>query len=190
EDRTLTDDDRRLMVSSIVQHSQEVADLVEDLLVAARADMGQVEVLRTRFDVVDQIRQTLEAGGSFTADVGFEFETSPTRVMGDPARTRQIVRNLLTNAERYGGSVVVVRVSRSSHLVAIEVTDDGPGIPREQWDRIFEPYRRGHDHAGQPGSVGIGLAISRSLAERMGGALVYDYEAGLSRFRLELESAD
>ncbi|MGA7281882.1 MAG: PAS domain-containing sensor histidine kinase, partial [Acidimicrobiia bacterium] len=190
EDRTLTDDDRRLMVSSIVQHSQEVADLVEDLLVAARADMGQVEVLRTRFDVVDQIRQTLEAGGSFTADVGFEFETSPIRVMGDPARTRQIVRNLLTNAERYGGSAVVARVTRSSHLVAIEVTDDGPGIPREQWDRIFEPYRRGHDHGGQPGSVGIGLAISRSLAERMGGALVYDYEAGLSRFRLELESAD
>ncbi|MGA8038961.1 MAG: HAMP domain-containing sensor histidine kinase [Acidimicrobiia bacterium] len=189
EDRTLTDDDRRLMVSSIVQHSQEVANLVEDLLVAARADMGQVEVARIGFDVVDQIRQTLEAGGSFTSDVSFQFETSPIRVMGDPARTRQIVRNLLTNAERYGGSSVVVRVSTSSHVVAVDVTDDGPGVPRGQWERIFEPYHRVHEHPGQPGSVGIGLAISRSLAERMGGALGYDYASGLSRFRLELQSA-
>ncbi|HEY4607212.1 MAG TPA: histidine kinase dimerization/phospho-acceptor domain-containing protein, partial [Acidimicrobiia bacterium] len=101
EDRTLDEDDRRLMVSSIVQHSQEVADLIEDLLVAARADMGQIEVADRSFDVVEQVRHTLEAGGSFTTDVTIESPSEKVRAIGDPARVRQIVRNLLTNAERY-----------------------------------------------------------------------------------------
>lgn len=189
EDHTLDADDRRLMVSSIVQHSQEVADLVEDLLVAARSDMGQIEVAESTFDVVDQIRRTLQAGGSFTTEVLFVAEKAPMRVIGDPARVRQIVRNLLTNAERYGGSNVSIGVSCQPGRTVVEVTDDGPGVPPEEWERIFEPYHRVHDNPGQPGSVGIGLAISRQLAERMGGGLVYQHHSGLSRFRLELRSA-
>lgn len=189
DDPTLDEDDRRLMVASIVQHSQEVADLVEDLLVAARADMGQIEVVQTSFDVVAQITATLSAGGSFTTDVELTTTSEPVRAWGDPARARQIVRNLLTNAERYGGSTVTISIETTGELVLVEVSDDGPGVPRREWERIFDPYHRGHDSPGKPGSVGIGLAISRQLAELMGGSLTYRYEAGMSRFRLSLPVA-
>jgi signal transduction histidine kinase len=186
DDPKLDEEDRRLMVASIVQHSQEVADLVEDLLVAARADMGQIEVANTTFDVVAQVRSTLTAGGSFTTDVNVEVGPDPVRAVGDPARVRQIVRNLLTNAERYGGSAVTINIATVDDRVLVGVADDGPGLPRHEWEKIFEPYHRGHQSPGRPGSVGIGLAISRQLAELMGGSLVYRHERGRSVFLLSL----
>ena len=189
DDPSLEEDDRRLMVASIVQHSQEVADLVEDLLVAARADMGQIEVANTSFDVVAQVSRTLSAGGSFTTDVHVESGPDQVRAVGDPARVRQIVRNLLTNAERYGGSAVTISIGTVDDRVLVGVADDGPGLPRHEWEKIFEPYHRGHHTPGRPGSVGIGLAISRQLAELMGGTLVYMHQKGRSVFLLTLRAA-
>ena len=188
DDPTLEEDDRRLMIASIVQHSQEVADLVEDLLVAARADMGQIEVANATFDVVTQIATTLRAGGSYTTDVRVESGPDPIRALGDPARVRQIVRNLLTNAERYGGSVVTIHITKVDDRVLVAVADDGPGLPRHEWDKVFEPYHRGHQTPGRPGSVGIGLAISRQLAELMGATLTYTREEGRSVFLLNLRA--
>jgi signal transduction histidine kinase len=188
DDPTLEEDDRRLMIASIVQHSQEVADLVEDLLVAARADMGQIEVANAPFDVETQVETTLRAGGSFTTDVNVTSGPGRIRAIGDPARVRQIVRNLLTNAERYGGSVVTIDIAKVDDRVVVAVADDGPGLPRQEWDKIFEPYHRGHHTPGRPGSVGIGLAISRQLAELMGGTLTYTYEQGRSVFVLSLRA--
>jgi signal transduction histidine kinase len=189
EDRTLNEDDRSLMVSSIVQHSQEVANLVEDLLVAARADMGQLEVVNTTLDVLAQVTQTLNAGGSFTTDVTLESDSDPVRAIGDPMRLRQIVRNLLSNAERYGGSAVSVIVSRSGRQVFVDVADDGPALSKGEEEKIFQPYYRVHDSPSLPGSVGIGLTISRQLAELMGGSLEYRHQDGASCFRLSLRAA-
>jgi signal transduction histidine kinase len=189
DDRALNEDDRVLMVSSIVQYSQEMADLVEDLLVAARADLGQIEVVNTTFDVTAQVSQILKAGGSFTTDVTLQSETDSVRVVGDPIRVRQIIRNLLTNAERYGGSEVTVSVTTSDDQVFVDVADDGPVLARNEWEKIFDPYYRLQDSPGKPGSVGIGLAISRQLAELMGGRLHYRHDQGVSSFRLALRAA-
>ena len=189
DDRALDEDDRVLMVSSIVQYSQEMADLVEDLLVAARADLGQIEVVNTTFDVTAQVSQILKAGGSFTTDVTLQSETDSVRVVGDPIRVRQIIRNLLTNAERYGGSEVTVSVTTSDDQVFVDVADDGPVLARNEWEKIFDPYYRLQDSPGKPGSVGIGLAISRQLAELMGGRLHYRHDQGVSSFRLALRAA-
>ncbi|MBW3666039.1 MAG: PAS domain-containing sensor histidine kinase [Actinobacteria bacterium] len=184
EDESLTADDRRLMISSIVQHSQEVTDLVEDLLVAARAESGQISVLRIRVNLMDQIEETLHAGGSFTIDVAVESQVEEPVGMGDPARVRQILRNLLTNAERYGGPNVTITIGVREGWLCVDVADNGPGLPDREWERIFEPYQRAHVNPGQPESVGIGLAISRQLAELMGGSLRYTRRDGLSVFRL------
>ena len=189
DDRTLDDDDRALMISSIVQYSQEVADLVEDLLVAARADMGQLDVANIRFDVAAQLARTLQAGGSFTADVTVESEADSMWAIGDPTRIRQILRNLLTNAERYGGSTVTVRVSSDDGRVYVDVADDGPVLARIERERIFEPYYRIADSPGLPGSVGIGLAISRQLAQLMRGSLEYRRQGDFGFFRLTLSAA-
>jgi len=189
DDRTLDDDDRALMNSSIVQYSQEVADLVEDLLVAARADMGQLEVANIRFNVAAQLAKTMQAGGSFTADVTVEPEADSIWAIGDPSRIRQILRNLLTNAERYGGSTVAVRVTSDDGRVYVDVADDGPVLASIERERIFEPYYRMADSPGLPGSVGIGLAISRQLAQLMKGSLDYRRQGDFGYFRLTLPAA-
>ena len=81
----------------------------------------------------------------------------------DPLRTRQIVRNLLTNALRYGGSAIQMEVRQSGDMAAIRVIDDGIGVPEPMRERIFDAYQNGSIHAA-PGSVGLGLTVSRQLA--------------------------
>lgn len=183
----LDHDDRRLMISAISQHAQEVANLVEDLLVAARAEIGQVEITSMPVDLGKQVDSIL-AGGVIAIDVGVDFPL-PTFAQGDPTRIRQILRNLLTNAERYGGDNVVVSGRRSGHTATVEISDDGIGLPVVDWERIFEPYHKAHKVKGKPESVGIGLAVSRQLAELMDGTLDYRYSDGRSIFRLTLPAA-
>jgi len=183
-DEDMADEDRMLMVTSIVEQALEMSDLVNDLLMAARGDAENVSVEVEEIDVVAQVKQTLDAGGSFTTDVRFEKPDSPAIAIGDPARVRQILRNLLTNAERYGGPNVTISIRTGSDAVDIDVVDDGPGLPEEEWESIFEIYHSAHkDHQE---SLGIGLAVSRQLAELMDGTLHYSFESGSSVFRLRL----
>jgi signal transduction histidine kinase len=183
-DEDMADEDRMLMVTSIVEQALEMSDLVNDLLLAARGEAENVSVDVEEIDVVAQVRQTLAAGGTFTTDVHFENSESPVIAIGDPARVRQILRNLLTNAERYGGPNVTITTRVRPDEVDIDVVDDGPGLPEEEWESIFEIYHSAHkDHHE---SLGIGLAVSRQLAELMDGSLRYLREGESSVFRLRL----
>jgi nitrogen-specific signal transduction histidine kinase len=185
----LGEDDLRLMVSSIAEQAQDVANLVEDLLVASRAEAGQIEVANTTFDVIRQVREMLAVGGSYAQNVAVSAPEQQVRAFGDPARVRQILRNLLTNAERYGGPEVSIEVAAHPGLVTIAVCDNGPAIPAPQSEQIFELYHTAHETPGKPGSVGIGLAVSRQLAELMGGRLEYTGRPGHSVFELTLRAA-
>ena len=107
--------------------------------------------------------------------------------MADPIRVRQIIRNLLTNAARYGGSSVRVETGASAGRASICVIDDGDGVADPVAKHLFEPY--GHDAASQSSeSVGLGLHVSRTLARLMGGDLSYERASGETRFRLVLPS--
>ncbi len=181
----LTEEERRSMISSISSHAHEVSNLIEDLLVVARAELRQVEVALKRVDVVEAVSRTLEAGGAYTEGVTFTA-TEPVYASCDSVRLGQILRNLLTNAERYGGTHVSVEVEGLGDRVLVTVADDGPGLPKSEWEWIFEAYHRAHATPGLPGSVGIGLTISRQLAELMGGELKYRHVEGNSVFSLTL----
>ena len=104
----------------------------------------------------------------------------------DPSRVRQIVRNLLTNAIRYGGEDISVVVRSADGRSTICVCDNGKGIPLEQRDLVFEAYEQGRTDSPVSGSVGLGLNVSRRLARLMGGDLTYRYEDGISTFALSL----
>jgi signal transduction histidine kinase len=185
-DGDMSEEDRLLMVTSIVEQAREMSDLVNDLLLAARAEAGHVSIEVEEIDVVAQISQTLHAGGTFTTDVQLDHPDHPTKAIADPARVRQILRNLLTNAERYGGPNVTVSIRTAPDRVEIDVVDDGPGLPEDQWEAIFELYHRAHREDTSHDSIGIGLAVSRQLAELMNGSLHYSWESGKSVFRLRL----
>ncbi len=174
------------LVALIVDQSREMEDLVEDLLVAARADIGRVPVHMQEIDVEAEIDQVLSSLA--TRGRRLEGPGDQARAYADPVRVRQIIRNLVTNAIRYGGEDIRVEVEPNGATVAVRVVDDGAGIPDSERERIFEPYERAHPAAGQPGSVGLGLTVARKLAELMGGDLTYRYD-GASVFELTLAKA-
>ena len=118
----------------------------------------------------------------------FRVEGRVSKAWADPLRVRQILRNLLTNAIKYGGERVDVTVDRTDDVIRLVVCDDGPGIPRDEAELIFERYYRSAASPTQPGSVGIGLAVSRQLAEMMGGSLRY-VPSGKRYFELCLPAA-
>ncbi len=182
-----SDSERAELLDLIAAQSREMAFIVEDLLVAARADINQISIAPERFKVAENVERIVTEFGwddSITRPVG------DCEVLADPVRFRQIVRNLIANAHRYGGTRRRIVGSHDDDVVTIEVRDDGPGIPDEDRERIFEPYARAHARPGVTASVGLGLAVSRRLAKLMAGDLVYDFdeESSESVFRLTLPS--
>lgn len=182
ESSEMSDDERSELLQLVVGQAKEMSNIVEDLLVAARAEVGTVSVEIQRVDLMAELQATLEG-------LGMKVELpqqSPPEVLADPRRVRQIIRNLLTNASRYGGPNRRVTTGTLRDAVWLEVRDDGNGIPEEEADRIFEPYVT----SGGRGAVGLGLSVARQLSVLMGGSLDYERSAGESVFCLQLPLAD
>jgi len=111
---------------------------------------------------------------------------------GDPDAVARVVRILLDNALRYGpqGQVIAITTTASSGTAGVSVTDQGPGIPPEEREHVFERFHRGRS-AGPESGFGLGLAIGRELAERMGGELrLADREPPGACFLLTLPAAE
>jgi signal transduction histidine kinase len=179
-------------ISLIADQSREVANIIEDLLVAARADTGTLDINVEVVDLRDLMGAEL-VGGGFTESLhqgSLTIEMLEAPAWGDATRVRQIIRNLLTNALRYGGDRVRVSSGVSGGIARIGVADTGSGVPVQDRDRIFEPYQRAHDRPTQPGSVGLGLTVARQLARLMGGDLTYHYDGVESIFELSLPAAE
>ncbi len=177
-----TADQVRELAAIMAQESNEVALLVEDLLIAARAEAGTAVV---RPEIVDVDLQIARVCASLDPGAGVNVQRSGVSVWADPLRLRQILRNLITNAVRHGGPHVLVSAETNGRHTIIEVRDDGDGIQGEARTRMFEPYYRSAAVRGQAPSVGLGLTVSYQLARAMDGELSYDYTGGWGIFRLE-----
>jgi two-component system sensor histidine kinase MtrB len=171
----------------IAVQSRELAELVEDLLVASRAEFGNLSIKPARVDLREEIDSVVRGvGESLRTPKRIEVIGSAVLAWADPLRCRQILRNLLTNAIRYGGDLIEVSLQAQSGMAQIFVADDGDGVDPGEAELIFERYYRSEQSPTQPGSVGIGLAVSRQLAEMMDGSLRYVVSAEESRFELSL----
>jgi signal transduction histidine kinase len=106
-------------------------------------------------------------------------------VPADPVRLRQVLRNLLSNAARHGGSNVRLIVGSSADRALLEVRDNGTALSSVERERIFLPYERS-DEGDAVGSVGLGLHVARLLARTMEGDLTYDHDGRDAVFQLEL----
>jgi signal transduction histidine kinase len=188
---------QRETVEIILDNCNHLVRLLNDLLDLARSDVGRLsirpqptEVAPLVEDVVRTMRAQTEAGNqSLSEDVPPELP--PIDV--EPDRIRQILVNLLTNAHEYSpeGASIGVSARAVGAEVEIDVTDDGPGIPAEQLERIFDRFTRGDAGLTQRvGGTGLGLAISKSLAEAHGGGISAESTVGQgSTFRLRLPIA-
>jgi signal transduction histidine kinase len=179
------------LVLSLERGSLRLTRLIDNLLESVRIESGQLDVRRQSIslsDVIDDARGLVEAllaqrGQTFEFDLAEDLE-----LQGDATRLTQVFVNLIANASKFApeGTPIRVGASAAADVVTAWVEDSGPGLP-EGGDRIFERFKRGGEQEPEPGGLGLGLWISRSIIERHGGSITAGRTAeGLTRFTLTL----
>ena len=175
-------------------HSESVrmTALVEDLLLLARLDAGR-ELRREEVDLVGLLVDTvadaraagpdhdwqldlavLEPPADATPEEAEDFLPEPPLVIGDEARLRQVVVNLLANARVHtpAGSHVTTTVAREGDTLIVRIHDDGPGIAPDVRDRLFERFARGDSsRERRTGSTGLGMSIALAIVQSHGGSI-------------------
>ena len=177
--------EREELLGIIAEQSLEVSRIVEDLLVIARSDAGNLVVDPHPINLGEE---ALKVMGTVDRDIPIEIESTAT-VVADPQRVRQILRNLISNAQRYGGPNIRVVVSEEGTRSVVEVRDDGNSLTPAGRTVVFEPYGRSDRGENSAVSVGLGLTVSRRLARHMGGDLTYDHDGHEAIFSLTLATA-
>ena len=178
-----TDEQRTRYLGQI----DRLTDIVNDLLVLAAHDEGQ-PLRRRPVDLDDVVFDALTAAGrDHHCRIDIDH-VSPTRLAGDAAQLRRLVRNLLDNATRHARSQVAVSLSSTTSEATLHVDDDGAGVAPPARATIFERFARSdsaRDRSG--GGTGLGLAIVKRTAERHGGTVtVGDSPLGGARFTVTL----
>jgi signal transduction histidine kinase len=158
----------------------ELDALVEEVLLAGRLDASTTLEHRDRVDLLGLLAEE-------AARVGAEVQGEDLQVQGDERLLRRALRNLLENAQRYGGNEIQASVESHGNRAQVRVCDRGPGVPAAHRERIFEAFFRLPGHAEREGGVGLGLSLVRQIAERHGGRVRCEpREGGGSCFALEL----
>jgi signal transduction histidine kinase len=162
-------------LKSILEETQLLSRLVDDLRTLALAESGNLPVKREPTELADLIRETVTGFGSRAEAGSVKLETSlaespPVEV--DPVRVREVLSNLISNALRYAPSGGTVRISYDGQAIAVE--DDGPGIPPADLPHIFERFYKSSDSGG----MGLGLSIAKVLVEAHGGKIHAESEMG------------
>jgi len=173
--RLLSGAQRESFLALIADETDRLAGLVGDVLDTSRLEAGTFSY---RFDDVDLARlivEAVDAAALAQQDVPVVAAVNGTlpAIRGDRTRLRQVLGNLIDNAVKYSpeGGKVDVQAHLADGSVRIAVRDDGPGIPREQHDRIFEKFGRADVPGGSKPGSGLGLFIARSIAEAHGGTI-------------------
>ncbi len=167
---------RERLKAEIGTNIGELDALVEEVLLASRLDAQRANPAMVP---VDLIALAAEEG----ARSGAELQTTQAVLVvpGEERLLRRALRNLLENARRYGGGEITLHAQRHagpSPRAELRVCDRGPGVPEALRERIFEPFFRLPGHAEREGGVGLGLALVKQIAERHGGQVRCEAQAG------------
>jgi signal transduction histidine kinase len=139
--------------------------LIEEILLASRLDAQEPDV--GTIESVDLVGLAAEECARTQATLS--TPVASLQVPGVSKLLRRLVRNLLENARRHGAGEVVLTLAQSEGFALIQVCDQGPGVPAELQERIFEPFYRLPGASEREGGVGLGLALVKSIAIRHGG---------------------
>ncbi|MEP6790736.1 MAG: ATP-binding protein [Ramlibacter sp.] len=177
--RRMGGDERTERVNAMMERQvNHLVRLVDDLLEVSRISRGTFSLRKERVELAAIVRNAVETSDPLVKAGGHELAVQlprePLWLEGDPVRLAQVLANLLNNAARYteDGGHIAVRAWRDGGEAVISVRDDGVGIAPEALPRMFEMFTRGdRDSARNQGGLGIGLALSRRLAQMHGGKL-------------------
>jgi signal transduction histidine kinase len=182
--------DEELAATTLRPEAQRMQALVEDLLLLARADEGGPGWRRKDVDLDDVAAIELDRL-SREPSVTIDAELVPTRLVGDPGGLSRVVRNVLENAVRHATSRVELRVRSEGPNAVLEVSDDGPGIPAAERERVFGRFvRLDSDRARSGGGTGLGLAIVAEVVAAHGGNVtIGDRTGGGAQVTVQLPRA-
>ncbi len=164
--------DRQELLATADESVDLLIHLVENLLDMSRLQAGALGVRREPTSVAEVLPLAVDELGAAADIVRIRLDDDLPDVSADPALLERILANLLSNAVRHspGDAPPTVTALANGGEVRIRVIDRGPGLPEAERDRAFLPFQRsGDSHAGS--GIGLGLALSRGLAEAMGGSL-------------------
>ena len=165
----------------IARSISELDQLIDEILLASRLDARQSDA--EPFENLDLTGLAAEECARINAELSAELDAGPgtaatghsLTVQGSPRLLRRLIRNLLENARRYSGGGISLELAKiragKKTLAVIKVHDRGPGVPVAQQERIFEPFYRLPGASEREGSVGLGLALVKSIALRHGGTV-------------------
>ena len=175
------------IATGLVTDNQRMTGLVADLLFLATSDDGASAPVRRSVDLDDVVIAEV-ARVRQRADVEIDVTgVRPVEVRANKGQLAQVVRNLLDNAVRYASSKVIVELTADASRAVLVVADDGPGIPPDALERIFERFARLDDSRSRgTGGSGLGLAIARQIIESHGGSIVAEQTSGGARFAVVL----
>jgi two-component system OmpR family sensor kinase len=181
------------VMSRIEEEGKRMGELVEELLLLARLDQG-LPLEHRPVDLAAVVDAAVDAARASDPERPIEVESmGQLVVLGSESRLRQVVDNLLGNARVHtpAGTPIHVRLAVEESQVVLEVADQGPGVPAEEGDRIFERfYRTDRSRTRSQGGAGLGLSIVRSVVEAHRGAVGYRARpGGGSVFRIVLPPA-
>lgn len=180
------------LVQGVLDEVIGLQHMVEDMLFMARADAGHGQLKFKKVDLDDVVlreARRIRDHERVTVDMS---SVSAAHVYGDAGQLGRAVRNLLANAERHAASRIRLTLTEDEGLAVLTVADDGPGIPSEHSELVFERFTRlDESRNADSGGTGLGLPIAREVAEIHGGTLELVTADGLgATFRMTVPLAD
>ena len=174
------------LVDIALRNSERMERLVNDILATRKLDSGRMDFRFERVELNKLVEQAVETTSSYADQHGVGFVTEgdvgQARVRVDPDRLIQVFSNVLTNAIRFSppDGVITVTTGREDDLLRVAVADQGPGIPEDFRDHVFEKFARADDPDWRHRSgTGLGMSISKAIVEELGGDISFTTEVGV-----------
>ncbi len=177
------------LTSMALREADREEHLIQNLLLAQRMRMPEQRLARDPVDVSQLLTRFVQRRQVTAPPAGVHAQVAEgLNTLGDSTAIWTILENLADNAQKYGANRIDVRGSVEASAVVVEVQDDGIGFAPELAEKLFQPFMRAAGATSQASGTGLGLSLSRALAERMGGKLTAtsDGEGKGARFLLRL----
>jgi signal transduction histidine kinase len=173
------EEERHRWLGIISREARRLGDLVENILLFSHIDAARVRLEPERTDLGELVEEVVEAYVPIAAGRQMRIVAdAPSRIFAvvDPRAMRQVVVNLIDNALKYGaaGQTITVDVERNGTTALVSVSDQGPGVPAADRERLWRPFVRLANGGSTAGGSGIGLSVVRSLVHQHGGSVAVE----------------
>ncbi|MGZ5931974.1 MAG: DUF4118 domain-containing protein [Rhizomicrobium sp.] len=174
--KSLDDKAQDELVGMIQEEAERLNRFIANLLDMTRLESGAVQSRNETVDIGDVVGSALQRATNVLAQhkVQLNIDAGLPMAQGDPVLLEQVLFNLLDNAAKYtpAGTMITLTVRRDDGRIAVEISDEGAGLPGDARERVFDKFYRVHAADSQRAGTGLGLAICRGFVEAMGGTIV------------------